>query len=296
MQDSSSSLRASKLLLSILYVLTLSLLLYYLWDGFDYYLMPFMERPHHIDHQIIRPAGIRGHGLGVLGTLMMIILLSYSLRKRNMIFGNWGVLSTWLDFHIFLGIMGPLFIILHTSFKLNGIVAISFWSMIAVALSGVFGRYLYLQIPRNISGQEVGFKDLEETNKRLTQDIISTYNIDEEQITRIEQMIVGDTDPEKSMMRILISLVITDITRFFRMRIAKQIIIHGTDISKNQANILVNIARKKAILHRRIILLNKIHQLFYYWHVIHKPFAIVMYIIMIIHVLLTVVLGYKWIF
>jgi hypothetical protein len=213
-----------------------------------------------------------------------------------MFFGNWGVLSTWLDFHIFLGIMGPLFIILHTSFKLNGIIAISFWSMIAVALSGVLGRYLYLQIPRNISGQEIDLKDLEETNERLSQDIISMYDINDEQITQIEQMIIGDTDPKKSMMRILISLVLADITRLFRMRVAKQSIRQRTDISKKQAKTLVNIARKKAILHRRIILLNKVHQLFYYWHVIHKPFAVVMYLIMIIHVLLTVVLGYTWIF
>ena len=37
------------------------------------------------------------------------------------------------------GICGPLFIILHSSFKVGGLVALSFWSMIAVAVSGIAG-------------------------------------------------------------------------------------------------------------------------------------------------------------
>jgi hypothetical protein len=41
---------------------------------------------------------------------------------------------------------------------------------------------------------------------------------------------------------------------------------------------------------------NAIHQLFHYWHVIHKPFAIIMYIIMFVHILVAVYVGYTWIF
>ena len=40
----------------------------------------------------------------------------------------------------------------------------------------------------------------------------------------------------------------------------------------------------------------EIHQLFHYWHVFHKPFALIMYIVMVIHVTLTTIFGYTWIF
>jgi hypothetical protein len=42
--------------------------------------------------------------------------------------------------------------------------------------------------------------------------------------------------------------------------------------------------------------LENIHKLFYYWHVFHKPFAIIMYLIMIVHIAISVWLGYTWIF
>jgi hypothetical protein len=295
--ESSKEIRSSKrFVLFTLYLLALAALFYYLYDGFNYYITPFLERPHHPDHQINKPGGLRGHGVGILGTLMMLLLLIYSLRKKNIIFGNIGKISDWLDFHIFLGIMGPLFVILHTSFKLNGIVAISFWSMISVALSGILGRYLYLQIPRNISGHEMSLKDVESTNDNILDQIESNYSVDRSFVSKMETMIVGNLDPDKSELYILFSFLLADIFRLFRIIKIRKILRRFTGLSKKQIRILLELMKKKAFIHRRLILWNKIHQLFHYWHVIHKPFAIVMYIIMVIHVALTVVLGYTWIF
>jgi hypothetical protein len=49
--------------------------------------------------------------------------------------------------HIFFGLVGPALVILHSAFKVQGLVALSFWSMIAVA-ARVFSAATYLQIPR----------------------------------------------------------------------------------------------------------------------------------------------------
>jgi len=67
---------------------------------------------------------------------------------------------------------------------------------------------------------------------------------------------------------------------------------------KSSASIcrLIRLARRKTILHRRRLLLERLQQIFHYWHVIHKPFAIVMLLIMAIHVAVTVLLGYRWVF
>jgi hypothetical protein len=46
----------------------------------------------------------------------------------------------------------------------------------------------------------------------------------------------------------------------------------------------------------RIGRIARMKKLFSYWHVAHFPFAIVMLIIMAVHVVVTVVLGYRWIF
>ena len=286
----------SRFILLLLYLTALVVLLYYAWDGMDYYQTALLDRPHHLEHQNVKPGGIRGHGLGILGTGMMILLLTYSLRKRGRVFGQLGTITRWLDFHIFLGIMGPLFVILHTAFKLNGIVAISFWSMIAVALSGVLGRYLYLQIPRNIQGNELHIQDLEQANKEFTHDILSEYSVTELDISVAENKIAGTISQRKSGLGILVSMLFSDVFRFFRIMIIKRYLRKKGGLSRIQTKKLIETMKKKAILNRRIILWEKVHQLFHYWHVIHKPFAIVMYLIMIIHVALTVIFGYRWIF
>ncbi len=59
-------------------------------------------------------------------------------------------------------------VLYHTAFKFGGIVAVSFWSMVAVVLSGVVGRFLYVQIPHTIQGQEISLKELNQINENLT--------------------------------------------------------------------------------------------------------------------------------
>ena len=282
--------------LFLIYTITLIGFFYYLADGLDFYKTSYTERPHHPDYQTIKPGGVQGHGLGVIGTIMLILLLIYSLRKRIKLFWRLGAISRWLDIHIFLGIMGPLFIILHTSFKLNGIVAVSFWSMITVALSGVLGRYLYLQIPRNIRGDELSFEETEKIDRQLNQQLVTSYPLREESLSKIQNFIIGEVNPNKSLLGILFSLFISDFSKIFKYQRIRKSLINIVDISPHQAKEFIKIVRYKAILSRRILLWKKIHNLFHYWHVIHKPFALIMYLIMIIHVTITVILGYTWIF
>ena len=59
---------------------------------------------------------------------------------------------------------------------------------------------------------------------------------------------------------------------------------------------IINSAKYEIVLTRRIGLLRIFHKLFRYWHIAHLPFAITMFVIMLVHVGVTLVFGYKWIF
>ena len=59
---------------------------------------------------------------------------------------------------------------------------------------------------------------------------------------------------------------------------------------------IVSLVKKDISLNRKIERLITMQKLFNYWHVAHLPFALVMLIIMVIHVAVTIVFGYKWIF
>ena len=57
-----------------------------------------------------------------------------------------------------------------------------------------------------------------------------------------------------------------------------------------------NKAQAEIILARRLGMLHTMQNLFKYWHIAHLPFAITMFVIMIVHVVVTLTFGYKWIF
>jgi hypothetical protein len=105
--------------------------------------------------------GLFGHSIGVLGfILMMMTETFYSLRKRSML-ARWGRLSSWLELHIIMGIVGPYMVLLHTSWKFNGLAGVLMLMTIIVVASGFLGRYIYTSIPRTADGAEMENADIE---------------------------------------------------------------------------------------------------------------------------------------
>ena len=58
---------------------------------------------------------------------------------------------------------------------------------------------------------------------------------------------------------------------------------------------IVKTYQTKLKMNRKIASLTLMHKLFKYWHVAHLPFAIIMIVLMILHVVVTILMGYKWI-
>ncbi len=278
--------------LYILYVSAAIALAYFLWNGYEYYSTPLALRVRHPSYKFLKPGGYRSHGLGILGSLMLLSLLFYSIRKRIEIFQHLGRLSNWLKIHIFFGIAGPLFIILHSTFKLNGLVSVSFWSMIAVALSGILGRFLYNQIPRSIYGKELSLEEAESDAARLRETLQQEFGLSDADTIRIKKNLYGADSAERSFLNLLFSGLYGPL----RQRKLKQILLKTFHIPIQEVHHIVVTAEQRFLLERRIALWTKIHRLFHYWHVFHKPFAIIMYVIMFVHISVSVWLGYTWIF
>jgi hypothetical protein len=96
-----------------------------------------------------------GHVLGITGFFMMLMTETlYSIRKR-MRGASWGRMSFWLQFHIFTGLVGPYMVLLHTSWKFNGLAGAVTLLTVIIVLSGVIGRYIFTRIPRTLDGMEI---------------------------------------------------------------------------------------------------------------------------------------------
>ena len=264
--------------------------------GFEYYTTSLEERFFNPSHDLLKPSGALGHGLGIVGTLMMIVGVGvYMIRKRYRKFFNIGYLKHWLEFHIFLCSVGPVLVLYHTAFKFGGIVSVSFWSMVLVVLIGVVGRFIYLQIPRTIQGHEISINDLNSIKEKLAIKVRSVMSEDSSTLLEFER--VSSADRYKSFR--LITAVGFFIRDFFDIKRVMRLLkmrIKLLGIGKLERDELLKAAKSEIIIARRIALLRTSQKLFHWWHIFHLPFAITMFVIMVIHVAVTIIFGYKWIF
>lgn len=262
--------------------------------GYSYYSTSIDQRFFHPEHQLLKSSGYIGHGLGVAGSLMMLLgVTTYMLRKRVQRLSRFGILKYWLEFHIFLCSLGPMLILFHTSFKFGGLVAVSFWSMVAVVLSGVVGRYIYIQIPRTIEGREMNLSEINQTKDDLQQKLVTSSGMDENTLEEILQAV--KMRPGRSGGNILNRTVDKFKFELEIKRKVKQILRHHQVTGKNYHEI-VGLITEEIKLNRKIDRLITMQNFFKYWHIAHLPFALLMLIIMLIHIGVAMAFGAHWIF
>ena len=281
--------------ISFFVVVFIAALVVILSFGYDYYTTPLTERFFHEDYKLLKPSGSIGHGFGIIGTTLMVIgVVIYVVRKRVKRFARFGLLKHWLEFHIFLCTLGPLLVLFHTAFKFGGIVSISFWSMVAVVLSGIIGRFIYLQMPRSIDGVELSLEESRELNFDLSYQLRQKHNLNDSIINKLDSY----SDNESSAINTL-SLLPIMIKGFWEDRSALNeitISLKKSNVPRKNIREVKKMCKAKLKLNRRLSLLKTTQKLFSYWHIIHFPFAILMLVIMVVHVTITLAFGYKWVF
>lgn len=265
-----------------------------LLPGLGYYVTPIQERGYSDLHEQFSPAGIIGHGFGVVGTLFMIVGVTlYSGRKRLQRFSKLGSLKHWLDFHIFLCTLGPFLVVLHTSFKFGGIVSIAFWSMMAVVLSGVFGRYVYVWIPKTLNGRFLSVQTIQEEKKDVVGSIQKSAGLPSGEVQRILSAL-EPPQPNGIFSALFLSARFRLAKRSRQKATMNLLALEGIP-EPNRVSI-TRLVENQNQIQQQIVLLRPFQQMFRYWHAFHLPLAIVMFVILIIHILVAVLFGYAWVF
>lgn len=283
-----------KIYIATLVAITFFVFLYLLFKGLSYYQVSIEERFFHPDYQSLKPSGYFGHGIGIIGTLLIIIgVAMYMIRKRVKYFSRFGYLKHWLEFHIFLCTVGPIMVLFHTSFKFGGVVSISFWSMVAVFLSGIVGRFIYIQIPRTIEGRELSLTEVKNLKTDVGGILNTAKNLDKTSYNEI-------IDLTKKKIELLQGNFLSNYFKNYSddkksIKRAKTIL-KNCQLSKHEYKNIIALLKNEISLNRKIDRLTTMKNMLKYWHVIHLPFAVIMFIVMIVHVIVTIMFGYRWIF
>jgi len=287
---------AHKVIVWILYLASFGALAWFFIDGYSFYLTPLADRVHHPDYRLLRSAGNQGLIFGYVGAGMMILMLIYTIGKRTAFFGRTIHISRLLDIHIFLGIVGPLFIVLHTAFKIQGLVAVAFWSMMAVAVSGFFGRYVYRQIPRNIRGMELSLKEIQDMQNSLSQELRVRFHLDEASVSKLNSISEHFVTREAGgLLRTVFNIIKEDILAPWQKHQFRDEVKLSLVLAPKELHDLVDLSFSRIRLDRRRRFMTQMASLLHMWHVVHKPFAIIMYLIMFVHIGIAFWTGYGWI-
>ena len=264
---------------------------YLSYVGWSYYQLPLEERFYHPQHNWFKPSGAYGHGIGILGTFLILFgVVIYIARKRYNFMTKQLRLKYLLEFHIFLCTLGPILILFHTAFKFGGLVSVAFWSMVAVVASGVIGRFIYIQIPRTVEGRELSLNEVKGMRAKLVENLKQSVGLDEQLIPLIVGTTVGEGAAAKRR---------SFISRYLDERKAVGVIrssLKAKNMAREEQASIIRMVKEEFALSHRIGRLLTMQKLFKYWHVAHLPFALIMLIVLIIHVAVTLSFGYKWIF
>jgi hypothetical protein len=271
--------------------------------GADYYILPLDQRPYSDKHELLRPSGTIGLKLGIVGTVLFFIIFLYALRKVIPWLGRVGTARHWMDFHVIAGISAPIVIAFHASFKFRGIAGVAFWIMLAVALSGGVGRYLYAQIPRSLNAAEMSLNDLQENERILAEFLLVQSVFTEVQLRKALKAPSPEHAGRVSALAAIVQMLIFDIAMPFRMAKLRRVA-GGTSIGlrslygllstgNREVEDIIGIVRQKAALSKRVLFLDQTQRVFHLWHVIHRPFSYAFALLAILHIVVVMGLGFS---
>lgn len=264
--------------------------------GADYYFAGLGARARHGMADVFKPSGLVGQTAGMLTFAGFLFLWLYPLRKKLGPGARWlGQVPAWLDVHIVVGLTLPILGAVHAGWRFDGVIGLGYWAMLIVALSGIIGRYVYVRIPRNRSGLELGAEELAQQRRQLLLELT--------EITGLAQDVVQSTlaaeprpDSDLGLVPSLWRMVRDD---FRRRRAGHELrkkweAVEGATVDRSKLRDVARLARRQMALTQQARLLGETQKVFRHWHTFHRPFALTALLAVTIHVAVVVWTGVTW--
>ena len=294
--------RMHRLRLRISIAFAAALIGWFAISGWPYYRLDMAHRVSSPLHAAFKPSGTMGTRLGIIGVVLYLVLFLYAARKRINWLSRLGRAGNWIDFHIVCGISAPLLITMHSSFKFGGLAGVSYWIMIAVALSGFVGRYLYSQIPRRLNAAEITHGELETMSTALGRELEEQQIVSAREIAGLLELPPRETVNKMPVLTVLGSMLWLDLKRPFlvrRLRVrfltaAERIwTLNGLLPSGHESlEGVISAVRRQTWLRAKVLFLGRVQALFHLWHVVHRPFSYTFAALALIHIGVVLLLGY----
>jgi hypothetical protein len=227
-----------------------------------------------------------GQAIGWVGTGSMCLMHVYSIRRRVRALSHWGKLSTWLHAHIFLGLQGAMLVCFHSAHlsTVGNISGLTIVCTLIVVASGMFGRYLFSLLPKNLSGQRLTAREIESELAELQPLLARSAQ------PALEAAIAEHKSAVAITGRITFSQLVAEDVRSRRAIAHLDQALRSVVRSKAQGEGSTDLEsyadgmRRRALLTRRLAMLTAAERAFRNWHVLHKPLTFILLGTVVLHV------------
>jgi hypothetical protein len=233
-----------------------------------------------------------GYALGLVGSLMMLGLLLYPMRKRIRFMHEWGALKHWFRFHMLGGVLGPLLVLFHSTFHVgsfNAAVALS--CMLLVVGSGLVGRFIYRKIHHGLYGSHATLKDLEQALARefeALEPVLRRMPLVKQEVERFAALVSHRPASRVARAVHFLSLGAKRLLAARRLRraLAAYATAEADHLVASRANLSTLPQTINSTLQavQRRAQFSTYEQLFSLWHVIHIPFLCMLVVTALVHV------------
>jgi hypothetical protein len=223
-----------------------------------------------------------GHTIGILGFLLMLMTEAlYSLRKRSRS-ARWGRMSDWLDFHIFTGIVGPFMVLLHSSWKFNGLAGLLTLLTLVVVASGFIGRYIYTAVPRTTDGVEMEARQLEEQIAAANQELQPWLNASDGSIRALARNFSSAPVGSAGQISLVLGRAILDWNYQLNWWWERRRLNPSQQAQARRLEVLLWRRRGMEVQLASIAMARRLLAL---WHAVHIPIGMVLFTAAFIHIL-----------
>lgn len=221
-----------------------------------------------------------GHAIGIVGFFLMLMTeFLYTLRKRSRS-AKWGRMSSWLQFHIFTGLVGPYMVLLHSSWKFNGLAGMVMLLTVIIVASGFLGRYIYTAVPRNADGIEVEANDLEQQIRVLDGELQTWLSTQPEMYQTLSNRL--SPAPVGTGSRLVFGRAFEEWNARMRWWRASSRMDKKVRVQAKQFNELL---KRERTLRRQLGSIALTRRMLGLWHAIHIPVGMVLFTAAFIHVI-----------
>jgi hypothetical protein len=265
--------------------------------GAPYYTLPMAGRLRSPFHAWLKPSGYIGQSAGLLAVAIFLFLWLYPLRKKFRWLAFTGSIAKWLNVHVLSALALPLLVAIHAAWRFDGLIGLGFWSMMVVWASGIVGRYVYARIPRSRAGVELSREEITARREELAQEIAQRSGLDADLVKKTLE--AGQGPPARlGILGTLRRMIADDFARRRAARRLRQLwrarSPRRRKDDRQMIKAVVTLARREVALAQQTRMLDATHEVFRYWHVLHRPVAIAALVAVLIHVTVVVALGATW--